>query len=94
MPGLRREAVASLAGVSVEYYKRLERGNVSRRLRELIESSPCALQLDDAERAQLLDLVRAANPVMPTRARPIKHRRPHTPRHATASCKTARWPSG
>jgi hypothetical protein len=31
VPGLRREEVASLAGMSVEYYKRLERGNVSRR---------------------------------------------------------------
>src|SRR6266480_5954885 len=48
--GLRREEVASLAGVSVEYYKRLERGNASGVSRRCWRRSR-ALQLDDAERA-------------------------------------------
>ena len=58
--GLRREEVASLAGVSVEYYKRLERGNVSGVSELVLEGLARALQLDDAERAHLFDLVRAA----------------------------------
>ena len=54
--GLRREEVASLAGVSVEYYKRLERGNVSGVSELVLEGLARALQLDDAERAHLFDL--------------------------------------
>ena len=60
MPGLRREEVASLAGVSVEYYRRLERGNVSGVSELVLEALARALQLDDAERAHLFDLARAA----------------------------------
>jgi len=74
VPGLRREEVASLAGMSVEYYKRLERGNVSGASELVLEGLARALQLDDAERAHLFDLARAANPVVPKRARPIKQR--------------------
>ena len=60
--GLRREEVAVLAGVSVPYYTRLERGD-SRGVSEgVLEALARALQLDDAERAHLLDLVRAAHP--------------------------------
>ena len=70
--GLRREEVASLAGVSVEYYKRLERGNVSGVSELVLEGLARALQLDDAERAHLFDLARAANPVDPRRPRPVK----------------------
>ena len=65
VPGLRREEVASLAGVSVEYYKRLERGNVSGVSELVLEGLASALQLDDAERAHLFDLARAASPVAP-----------------------------
>jgi transcriptional regulator with XRE-family HTH domain len=72
VPGLRREEVASLAGMSVEYYKRLERGNVSGASELVLEGLARALQLDDAERAHLFDLARAANPVTPRRARPVK----------------------
>ena len=72
--GLRREEVASLAGVSVEYYKRLERGSASGVSELVLEALAGALQLDDAERAHLHDLARAASPVAPKRARPIKHR--------------------
>jgi transcriptional regulator with XRE-family HTH domain len=74
VPGLRREEVASLAGMSVEYYKRLERGNVSGASELVLEGLARALQLDDAERAHLFDLARAASPVALKRSRPIKQR--------------------
>src|SRR3982751_6771626 len=74
--GLRREEVASLAGVSVEYYKRLERGNVSGASEAVLEALARALQLDDAERAHLHDLARAANPVAAKRRRPSQRVRP------------------
>jgi transcriptional regulator with XRE-family HTH domain len=74
VPGLRREEVASLAGMSVEYYKRLERGNVSGVSELVLEALARALQLDDAERAHLFDLARAASPVAVNRSRPIKQR--------------------
>jgi transcriptional regulator with XRE-family HTH domain len=64
VPGLRREEVASLAGVSVEYYKRLERGNASGVSDSVLEALARALQLDEAERAHLFDLARAASPVV------------------------------
>jgi transcriptional regulator with XRE-family HTH domain len=67
--GLRREEVASLAGVSIEYYKRLERGNASGVSDGVLEALAQALQLDDAERAHLFDLARAANPAAPRRRR-------------------------
>jgi len=72
--GLRREEVASLAGVSVEYYKRLERGNASGVSDSVLEALARALQLDDAERAHLFDLARAANPIAPKRRRPAQQR--------------------
>jgi transcriptional regulator with XRE-family HTH domain len=72
--GLRREEVASLAGVSVEYYKRLERGNASGVSQAVLEALARALQLDDAERAHLFDLARAANPIAPRRRRPAQQR--------------------
>jgi transcriptional regulator with XRE-family HTH domain len=59
--GLRREEVALVAGISVEYYTRLERGNARGVSDEVLEAVSRALQLDDAERAHLLDLVRTAN---------------------------------
>jgi transcriptional regulator with XRE-family HTH domain len=67
--GLRREEVASLAGVSVEYYKRLERGNAAGVSDPVLEALADALQLDDAERAHLFDLARAASPLPPRRVR-------------------------
>ncbi|TCL77871.1 helix-turn-helix protein [Rathayibacter sp. PhB179] len=59
--GLRREEVAMLAGVSVDYYNRLERGNLSGVSESVLDALARALQLDDAERAHLFDLARAAN---------------------------------
>jgi transcriptional regulator with XRE-family HTH domain len=72
--GLRREEVASLAGVSVEYYKRLERGNAAGVSDGVLEALARALRLDDAERAHLFDLARAANPVASKRRRPSHQR--------------------
>jgi transcriptional regulator with XRE-family HTH domain len=69
VPGLRREEVAALAGVSVEYYKRLERGNASGVSDGVLDALADALQLDDAERAHLFDLARAAGPAAPKRRR-------------------------
>jgi transcriptional regulator with XRE-family HTH domain len=74
VPGLRREEVASLAGMSVEYYKRLERGNVTGASELVLEGLARALQLDDAERAHLFDLARAASPVAAKRSRPVKQK--------------------
>ena len=59
--GLRREEVALLAGMSVEYYVRLERGNASGVSDAVLEGISRALKLDHAERTHLHDLVRAAN---------------------------------
>ncbi|MFE4835811.1 helix-turn-helix transcriptional regulator [Arthrobacter sp. NPDC056691] len=56
--GLRREEVAHLAGVSADYYARLERGKISGASREVLEAVARALQLDDDERRHLFDLVR------------------------------------
>ncbi|MGW9266980.1 helix-turn-helix transcriptional regulator [Gordonia terrae] len=61
VPGLRRSEVATLAGVSVEYYSRLERGTIAGASSSVLESLATALQLDDTERAHLLDLARAAD---------------------------------
>ncbi|MFC9506178.1 helix-turn-helix transcriptional regulator [Streptomyces sp. NPDC057002] len=59
--GLRRSEVAQLAAISVEYYTRLERGNVGGVSEEILDSLAGALRLDDVERAHLAALVRAAN---------------------------------
>ena len=60
VPGLRREEVALLAGVSVDYYTRLERGNARGVSESVLAAIARALQLDDAERSHLFDLTRAA----------------------------------
>lgn len=59
--GLRRSEVASLAGVSVEYYAKLERGAIAGASAAVLDSLAGALLLDEAERAHLLDLARAAD---------------------------------
>ena len=58
--GLRRSEVATLAGVSVEYYTRIERGNIRGVSREILGAVADALLLDDAERAYLVDLADAS----------------------------------
>jgi transcriptional regulator with XRE-family HTH domain len=68
--GLRREEVAMLAGVSVDYYTRLERGNLAGVSDSVLEALARALQLDDAERAHLFDLARTgSNPAAAARIR-------------------------
>lgn len=67
VPGLRRGEVAVLAGVSVEYYTKLERGDLRGVSEEVLEAIASALRMDQAEREHLLDLARTAN--VGTRAR-------------------------
>jgi transcriptional regulator with XRE-family HTH domain len=62
VPGLRREEVATLAGVSVDYYNRMERGNLSGASEGVLDALARALRLDEAERAHLFDLARASQP--------------------------------
>jgi hypothetical protein len=75
--GLRREEVALLAGVSVDYYTRLERGNLNGVSDSVLEALARALQLDEAERAHLFDLARTAN----TTAATARTRRRPTQQH-------------
>jgi transcriptional regulator with XRE-family HTH domain len=76
VPGLRREEVALLAGVSADYYTRIERGNMSGVSAGVLEAIAAALQLDEAERAHLFDLVRAAQPATTARRAPKPKVRP------------------
>src|ERR671916_356818 len=59
--GLRREEVAMLAGISAEYYIRLERGNLRGVSEDVLDGIGRALQLHEAERLHLRDLAHAAN---------------------------------
>jgi PAS domain-containing protein len=68
VPGLRREEVAHLAGVSVDYYTRIERGKIEGASPEVLEAIARALQLDDVERDHLRNLIRARQP-RPSRRR-------------------------
>jgi transcriptional regulator with XRE-family HTH domain len=61
VPGLRREEVAMLAGVSADYYTRVEKGNLAGVSDSVLDAIAEALQLDEAERVYLFDLARAAN---------------------------------
>src|SRR4051812_22577501 len=67
--GLRREEVALLAGVSIDYYVRMERGNLTGASESVLDGVAGALQLDEAEREHLFALARAAGSA-PRRARP------------------------
>ncbi|MDP4510203.1 helix-turn-helix transcriptional regulator [Nonomuraea turcica] len=75
--GLRREEVAMLAGVSIDYYVRMERGNLSGASDSVLDALARALQLDEAEREHLFALARAAGPgqrrrrTSPTTIRPM-----------------------
>jgi transcriptional regulator with XRE-family HTH domain len=72
--GLRREEVAMLAGISVEYYTRLERGNTRGVSDDVLEGIARGLQLDEAERAHLFHLARGANTPGAPRRRPTQER--------------------
>ena len=58
VPGLRREEVASLAGVSLDYYTQLERGHIRGASESVLNAIARALQLDEVEREYLFDLAR------------------------------------
>ncbi len=70
VPGLRREEVALLAGVSVDYYAQLERGDLGGVSDDVLEALARALRLDEAETSHLFNLARSAE------ARPVRRRRP------------------
>ncbi|MBP2327896.1 transcriptional regulator with XRE-family HTH domain [Kibdelosporangium banguiense] len=70
--GLRRGEVAMLAGVSVEYYTRMERGHLGGVSEGVLDAIARALRLDDAERAHLFDLARAANTTAARRRKPVQ----------------------
>ena len=74
VPGLRREEVAVLAGVSVPYYTRMERGHLAGASDSVLDALARALRLDEAERAHLFDLARAAQPMGPAPRRRAKQR--------------------
>jgi transcriptional regulator with XRE-family HTH domain len=74
VPGLRREEVALLAGVSVDYYTRLERGTATGVSESVLEALARALQLDEAERSHLFDLVRSSSATPRRRRRPVPKR--------------------
>jgi transcriptional regulator with XRE-family HTH domain len=75
VPGLRREEVAVLAGISAPYYTRLERGDMHGVSESVLAALARALMLDDAERGHLFDLARAAQPATaPRRRRPARER--------------------
>jgi len=79
--GLRRSEVADLAGVSVEYYSQLERGNLSGVSESVLDALARALQLDEAERAHLIDLAHAAGPTARARRKsPAQQVRPSVAR--------------
>lgn len=71
VPGLRREEVAQLAGVSTAYYTRMERGNLSGVSESVLHALVRALELDEAESSHLFDLARVASgPRRTARTRP------------------------
>lgn len=71
VPGLRREVVAVLAGVSTEWYTRLEKGHIGEVSEDVLDAVAEALRLDDDERTYLNDLARAARPA---RRRAVRRR--------------------
>jgi transcriptional regulator with XRE-family HTH domain len=69
VPGLRREEVARLAGVSLDYYTQLERGNIRSASESVLNAIARALQLNDVERQYLFDLARPAAATQATSVR-------------------------
>lgn len=76
VPGLRREEVAVLAGVSTEWYARLEKGHINGVSDDVLDAVARALQLDEAERLHLFNLARAAKPKTAQRRQPKSPVRP------------------
>ncbi|MDP4509551.1 helix-turn-helix transcriptional regulator [Nonomuraea turcica] len=89
VPGLRRDEVARLAGVSTEYYTRLEQGRAGTPSPEVVEALARTLQLDPAEREHLVDLLARPTPARrapsaPQRVRPGLHLTLQTLEHVPA----------
>lgn len=80
VPGLRREEVAVLAGVSLDYYTRLERGNITGASDSVLHSIADALLLNEVERAHLFDLARPATAPVGRQTKPA-----HSPHQLRAS---------
>lgn len=70
VPGLRREEVATLASISVDYYAKMERGDLRGVAPDILDAVATALRLDEAETDHLHDLARAADPHPPRRRAP------------------------
>jgi transcriptional regulator with XRE-family HTH domain len=85
VPGLRREEVAVLAGVSVPYYTRLERGDMHGVSDSVLDALAHALELDDAESEHLFDLARAARPSAFARDGGARRSSPSGPACSTSS---------
>ncbi|WP_269937059.1 helix-turn-helix transcriptional regulator [Arthrobacter sp. HY1533] len=68
--GLRREEVSLLAGVSIDYYVRMERGNLAGVSESVLEAVARALQLDEAEHGHLFALAQKSSGKAPARRRP------------------------
>jgi transcriptional regulator with XRE-family HTH domain len=85
VPGLRRTEVALLAGVSVEYYAKLERGAAAGASASVLDAVARALQLDETERAHLFDLARAADGI------PASGRARRRPSRQAASRPSLHW---
>nr|WP_308011029.1 MULTISPECIES: helix-turn-helix transcriptional regulator [Streptomyces] len=90
--GLRREEVALLAGVSVDYYVRMERGSLSGASDGVLDALASALQLDEAERDHLFHLARrTGGPGGPRRRRPAVTVRPALQRVLDALTDAPAW---
>ncbi|WP_426512856.1 helix-turn-helix domain-containing protein [Dactylosporangium sp. McL0621] len=74
VPGLRREEVAVLAGVSTEWYTRLEKGHIAGVSDDVLDAVARTLQLNQDERTYLFDLARASRPAQqaPSRRRDVE----------------------
>ncbi|MFT4295133.1 MAG: helix-turn-helix transcriptional regulator [Micropruina sp.] len=93
VPGLRREEVATLANISVDYYARMERGDLRGVAPEILEAVARALLLDEAETDHLHDLAQASSPRPPRqrRSKPDQNIRPSLQRFVDAVTGAPVW---
>ena len=91
VPGLRREEVATLANISVDYYAKMERGDLRGVAPEILEAVAQALRLDEAEIDHLHDLARSADPRPPRRRKADHTVRPGLQRFVDAITGAPVW---